>query len=173
MDRRAATLLIAMLLAAVPGVGQSRQAAADRLTTEGGLGGPLIIVDTAADVVADDGLTSLREALAIEGPRVIELRVDEPIRLERPLHLGGDPRVDPRRPGENPWSHLTLRAPRELGVTVVGAPLVVGNHVTDVVIRWVGFRSGEVGTLEVEAPATSSGLEIGRAQRVLATLPVR
>ncbi len=133
--------------------------------TEGGASGRILIVDTLIDVVADDGLTSLREAVMTAGPRTIEIRVEGVLELRSPLWIGGDPSESPFEWGENPYGNVTLQGPIHGRLEVTGAPLVIGNQVTDVVIRFLRFRGADLDG-DDRGGSAADQVQIQRARRV-------
>lgn len=133
--------------------------------TQGGASGALLVVDTLEDIVADDGFTSLREAVLTPGARTIEVRVEGVLELRTPLWVGGDPAEREFAWGDNPYGHVTLLGPTHGRLEVTGAPLMIGNQVTDVLIRYLRFR-GTDRDGDGNGASAAEQVRIGNARRV-------
>lgn len=136
--------------------------------TAGGRGGQVIIVDTLEDTEAADGRTSLREAIMTPGPRMILFSVSGVIYLKEPLYIGSNKGLYDF--GKNPYDDVTIAGQSAPGggITLDGFPLMITNHVEDVVVRFLRFRNSYRDLKGENGPKSmGDGIAIDEARRVV------
>ncbi len=175
----ATVLQLALVLSLALGASGTAQAAVPAFPgaegwgaeTPGGRGGRTLVVDTLEDVVADDGTTSLREALLETGPRTIVFAVSGVSHLRSPLVLGETPSGQMFKAfGQNPHGFVTIAGQTAPGggIALSGYPFIIGNYVSDVVVRFLRFRNSIRDAEGLHGPVSlGDGIDFQHTRRVV------
>ena len=107
--------------------------------SQGGRGGKVYLVTTLEDYGPEDPVIegSLRQAIEIEGPRIVVFRVGGLIPLQRSLRI------------HSPFITIAGQSAPGDGICLKDHPLVVSTH--DVILRHIRSRVGETSKGEVDA----------------------